>query len=251
MATFRKIDFINGAYSELRINGLTANPDSFELQTGLYILEDMAAQYFEQNIILQYNFTDTPDLNDLTGVEPALNRFFKTNLAVWLCNAFGKDVPQNLSMNASGAMSFASGLAAKALLQQVQYPDRQPVGAGVGGRYRLWQRFQRPGAFPPADSSTHQMYIGDINNYQESWETYLGATETISAITLSVADPALLLSNVVLTSPYIDYTIEALSQQTSGNFQQVKFVVTTSLGRVNTRLVNFNIIQAVTIGSTL
>jgi hypothetical protein len=251
MAASRKLDFINGAYSELRINGLTTDPDSFELTTALYVLEDMAYQLFDGNIIVQYNFTDTPDLNDLTGVDPALNRFFKTNLAVWLCNAFGKDVPQNLAMNAAGSMSFASGIAARALLNPVQYPDRMPVGAGVANRYRLWQRFQRPGAQPPANSTTHQMYIGDINDYQESWETYLGLTETITAITSSIADPALLISNVVLASPYITYTIEALSQQTSGNFQQVKFVVTTSLGRVNTRLVNFNITQAVTIGSIL
>jgi len=245
MTASRKLDFIIGAYSELRINGLTADPDSFELTTALYVLEDMAYQFFDGNIILQYNFTDTPDLNDLTGVDPSFNSFFKTYLAVWLCNAFGKEVPQNLAMNAAGSMSFASGVAARGLLKQVQYPDRMPVGAGM-----FWQRFQSPTAQPPADSSTNVMYIGDINNYQESWETYLGLTETISAVTLAVADPALLLSNVVLASPYITYTIEVLSEQTSGNFQQVKFVVTTSLGRVNTRLVNFNIVQSATIGST-
>ena len=248
MAATRKIDFILGAYSELRINGLTTNPDSQELEFALTVLEDMASQYFAGNIIPDYNFTETPNLSDLTWVGAEFNRFFKTNLAVWLCNAFGKDVPPNLSMNASGALSYAAGVTARALLAPVQYPDRMPVGSGISNRYRMWQRFQRPGQPPPADSSTHQMYIGDINDDFETWDSYLRDGETISNINSVWASPGLLLSTVALSSTRVTFTVQALSQQTAGNFQQVRIIVQTSLGRISTRLVNFNIMQSIITG---
>lgn len=250
MSATRKIDFINGAYSEIRINGLTVSPDAFETNKGLEILEDMAYEFFQSNIITEYNFQETPDVNDFTNTNPSLNRFFKVHLAVRLLNSFGKDAPENLAAQASATMSTAAGQSAMYLVEQVAYPDRMPVGAGIANRYRLWQRFQRPGAQPPAQSSTHQMYIGDINEFQESWESYLRSGETVSSYAIT-ADPSLSLLSDSLSSPIITFMIEALSQQTSGNFQQVKIVVTTSLGRVDTRLINFNIQQAVTVGSIL
>jgi hypothetical protein len=248
MAASRKADFINGAYSQLRINGLTLNPTRFDLETALARLENMMWLFCSRNLCTQYNFTENPDLNDLTNVPAFHNLMIESNLAVKLCPDFGKEIPMALMATANATMLASSGISATELLQQVPYPQRMPRGSGTVQKFSNWLNYNRSPPPAPASCSTHNIYIGDINDYQDDYTEYLREAETISSFVIA-ADTGLLINSSSLTSPIIDYRVTGVSTQTSGNWQQVKIEVTTSLGRVNTRLINFNVVKAQTVGN--
>lgn len=249
MAATRKVDFINGAYSQMRISGLTVNPDTFDLSTGLGRLENMMRLFCSRNLCTDYNFTENPDLNDYTNVDSVFNLMIESNLATKLCPDFGKEIPVSLKLLADSTLSAGSGVSALAILQPVPYPQRMPRGSGTTQKFSTWINYQRTQAPPPESCSTHDIYIDDINDYTENWTEYLDSGETISSFTI-VADQGLLLVSSSLTSPVVYFRAKGISQQMSGNWQQVKIKVTTSAGRINTRLVNFNVIKPQTVGDT-
>ncbi len=248
MAATRKVDFINGAYSQLRISGLTVNPNSFDLATGLNRLENMMRLFCSRNLCTGYNFTENPNLNDYTNVDSVFNLMIESNLAVKLCPDFGKEIPASLKMQADAALSAGSGVSGLAILQPIPYPQRMARGSGTTQKFSTWANFFRTPPPPPESCTTHQLYIDDINDYQENWTEYLDAGESIASFTI-VADEGLLLISSSLTSPIIYYRVQGISQQTSGLWQQIKIKVTTSAGRVNTRLINFSVIKPQTVGS--
>ncbi len=248
MAATRKIDFINGAYSQMRISGLTVNPNSFDLQTGLSRLENMMSLFCSRNLCTGYNFTETPNLNDYSNVSPAYNLMIESNLALKLCPDFGKEIPISLKMLADSTLSAGSGVSALEILQPVPYPQRMARGSGNTQRYTTWANYYKTPAAPPEACSTHDLYINDINDYSENWTEFLNDGESIASYTIT-ADQGLFLVSDSLASPYVSFRVQGMSQQTSGPWQQVKIVIITSAGRVNTRLVNFNVIQAATVGS--
>ena len=53
-----KADLINGAYSLMRISGITVDPSADDLALALERLEDMAEEFAGRNIITDYNFVD-------------------------------------------------------------------------------------------------------------------------------------------------------------------------------------------------
>lgn len=248
MAATRKIDLINGAYSQLRINGLTTGPTPFDLSTALARLENFARVLCSRNICTSYNFTENPDYNDYTNTPEMFNLMFETNLAVYLCPDFGKEPSMALMTLASSTLATASAVSAQELIQPVSQPNRMPIGSG---NYRYWpySNFYRPSPMAPSECATHTIFINDINDYTEDYTEYLNDGESISSYVMTV-DPGLLLVSDSITSPVISYRVQGLSQQTSGNWQQAKIVITTSTGRVNTRLINFNVIRSQTVGGS-
>ncbi len=248
MAATLKVDLINGAFSQMRISGLTVNPGGRDYTTALERLENMAYMLQSRGIVTNYNFTETPDPNDLTNVPMALNLMFQSNLALQLCPDFGKEIPQSLAMLATSTMATASAVSALALVQDVQYPRRMPIGSGNSLRWQPLNNYNLLPPNPPPNPTTHTLYIGDIDSYNETWEQYLRAGETVDSFTIA-ADEGLFLSSSSLSTPIVTFEVQGVSQQVSGRWQQVKIIVTTSLGRVNTRFVNFNVIQANTVGS--
>jgi hypothetical protein len=67
-----KADLINGAYSLMRISGLTVDPSGADLTLALTRLENMAAEFEGRNIITDYNFEQNPQ----TGSKHNLERKF-------------------------------------------------------------------------------------------------------------------------------------------------------------------------------
>ena len=111
MAT--KIEIVNGAYSEIRISGLTIQPTPRNAELGLAKLEDMMAEYQGVNICVGYNFEELPDANTETMVDKKFNKMMKTNLAIELIAAFNKVVPMSLTKLASSSLSLGSSMVAK------------------------------------------------------------------------------------------------------------------------------------------
>ena len=237
-----KGDLVNAAYSRGRISGLTSQPTPDDLALALRRLENMAAEFEGRNIFVGYLFEDDPDANTPHNIPRKYWDAFETNLAVRLLGDFGKDpVPALIAFHNSGFSFLTSDTAPR---RQAQYPSRMPRGSGSSLRYNRWQRYYRPQAEAPLSADTIQMFIGDINDFTEHFDAYLRDSETVSSHTIT-ADDGLVVTADTLTSPDIDYTIRAdgTSANTSNAFLQVTIVATTSDGRIETRLINFELTE--------
>ena len=237
-----KVDLITGAYDRLRISGITVNPGARENAIALRRLETMAARWFDKNICAGYNFEDNPDLNSDSGIPTKYQDAFESNLAFWLCADYGKTPAQTLVFEQQSTLSQISS--STAIVDPVNYPTRQPRGSGNTLRYNRWQRFYRDEADAPISCETNKMNIGDIDDFTEHFDSYLISPETVSSYTIS-ADNGLAIVSDSLNSPDIDYRIRADGNDNAVNnkFLQVKIIATTSTGRIETRVINFEITE--------
>ena len=233
-----KINLTTGPYDRMRISGLTVNPGARENKIALRRLESMAAKWQSKNICAGYNFEDAPDLNSDSGVPLEFQDAFESNLAFWLCTDYGKQPSRTLILEQQSTFSQISS--STAVVNRVKYPTRQPIGSGNTLRYNRFQKFYRPELTAPTSCATNKMAIGDINDFTEHYEPYLNGTEVISTYTIE-SDDGLTIQSDSLTSPDIDYRIKAVGG--NSNFLQVKIVATTSTGRIDTRIINFELTQ--------
>ena len=243
-----KIDLITSAYSQMRISGLTVNPSPEDITVALNRMEDMAAEFDARNICTGYSISTDPDPSDLTNLEQKFWHFYATNLASRLFSDFGMQPPQTLMIQASQSLSTASSVIAADNIRQVSAPNRMPLGSGTSQRYNGWQRFNRNVPIAPDECATHNMIIGDIDDFAEDFTAYLKDGEVIDTYTIT-ADSGLLLISDSSDGTVISYRIEAISNSGSGIWQQVKIVSTTDNGRVTTRRINFNVTTNETVGN--
>ena len=238
-----KADLINGAYSLMRISGITIDPSGADLTLALTRLEDMAAEFEGRNIITDYNFEENP----LTGSKHNLERKFwyayKVNLAVRLLSDFGKKGTPILVTQQQAAYSFL--VANTAPYREIDYPRRMPIGSQNSRRSLRWSRFYIPETKAPLSAETIIMYIDDIKAFSESFVAYLDAGEVISSYTIE-ADDGLTINADANATPFITYTIQADGLSSGGSIalRQVKIVATTSAGRVETRIINFSLLDS-------
>ena len=239
-----KGDLINGAYSQMRISGLTVNPSSEDNALALRRLENMASEFYGRNICTGYYFEDTPDLNSPSGLDRKFWYSFECLLAVRLLSDFGKGMQQKvdpmLLKSASGGLSFLYSTTASP--RETQYPSRQAIGAGNSLRYHRYRRFYTPTTEAPNVCATNRMVVGDINDFVEHFDSYLIDPEMISSYTIE-ADTGLTIVSDSNEDPDINYQISAVGNDgiSSDAFLQVKIIITTDTGRVTTRIINFEL----------
>ncbi len=236
-----KGDIINAAYEELRISGLTVNPTPEDLELALSRLENMMTMLKGRNICTGYSFEDEPDPNSLHNVGRKFWYGIGVNLALRLQIPFNKQISQELRIQANAEMSNMSGRTA--LTRQVNYPDRQPRGAGNTLRWGRWARFYHPQPGAPLECATVTIALDDINDFTEHFDAYLRDAEVVQSYTIS-ADTGLSIISDSLSSPDVLYRIQAVgnADATTNVFQQVTIIATTSTGRVETRRINFEIV---------
>lgn len=235
-----KNEIINDAYTELRISGITVNPTPGQIAGALNRLEGMMSEYFVgSNLGVNYNFEVTPSVNSQTGVQ--LNHKFMMiyNLAVRLIPSFNKAVPQTLLDLASSAFSSSLGTVAAERLRHVQPSRRMPKGSGNTVRNIYLNRFSNPIPLPPSSSANNRILAGETDQYEESYKAWLG-DNTIASFTIT-SDPRLTIVTSANADPLITYTITAVDAETQGIWQFVKIEVTDSIGRVDIRLVSFEV----------
>ena len=237
-----KGDLINMAYARGRISGLTSQPTPEDINLGLEVLENMAAIFEGYNICTGYNFEDEPDVNSLTNLERKHQGPYISNLAFWILTNFGKTPMPALEREQQRDYSFLSADTAK--VAQVPYPRRMARGSGNTLRYNRYQRFYRQQPDAPNECATHTMFIGDIDDFTEHFDSYLKDGETISSHTLT-SDNGLTILSDTLTSPDVDYQVKAVGNNNnqSNSLLQVVIKATTSLGRQTTRVVNFTLLE--------
>ena len=238
-----KADLINGAYSLIRISGITIDPSGDDLTLALERLEDMAEEFAGRNIITDYNFEQTPATGSLHNLERKFWFAYKINLAVRLLPDFGKQATPVLMTQYQASFSFLSSNTAP--FREVSYPTRMPRGQANSQRSLRWSRFNVPESKAPLEENTITMYIDDINSFSESFVAYLDSGETISSYAITAED-GLTISTSANATPLITYTIQAdgLSNEGSVGLLRVKIVVTTSAGRIETRIINFQLLDS-------
>lgn len=243
---FKKVDVIKDAYSKMRISGITVNPTPADLELALTRYENMMAEWLSKNVLVNYNFEENPDPNTVNNVIRSYQDCMSSNLAVRLVPDFNKDVPPTLMTQASSSYSSMSGRVAMERLNGVAYPTRQARGSGNTLRYNRWARFYREFNAGRNNSAQQTMFIGDVNDYVEHFESYLNEGETIASYDI-VADPALTLVSDSNDDSNVNYRIQA-GQPTGDNqtlSQLVTIIVTTTDGRVETRQILFEIVPPI------
>ncbi len=244
-----KVDRIVDAYSRLRISGLTVIPNPSDLELALNRLESMMAQYASRGIEIGYNFEEEPDPNSDLNVPIQFWDMISTNLATKLVPDFNKDAAPALFAEASQSLSQASAVCARNKIRQVQYPARQPVGSG-NRVYARWQRFyaDQPGIAPNLPETLSIMQ-GETNDFREPFTAYLREDEAIISFTV-VCDNGLVVVSSALDGTVIDYRLSCPVDLDTSLWQQVKITVTTDLGRVEIRIINFQIFPNVVVGNS-
>jgi hypothetical protein len=238
-----KIEFINGAYSLIRISGITVDPSGGDITLALERLEDMAAEFHGRNMFTDYNFEENPNADSLHNVKRKYWFAFKANLAVRVLPDFGKQPDPILLSQQQSSYSFLA--ADTALVKEIPYPRRMPVGERNSLRLQNWNRYYNTSVEAPLSSDTIVMYIDDIKAFSESFIAYLDFGETIASYTIE-ADGGLTIVSDTNASPLITYVIQAdgLSDGGSVDLLQVKIVITTSESRVQTRIINFKLLDS-------
>jgi hypothetical protein len=228
-----KNDLILAAYEEMRISGLTVIPTANDNDLALRHLENLMAQLAGRNICVGYNFEENPNLSSLHNLERVYWYPIQMLLADRLLPSFGKTGTPEFIRNRSAAQSFLSSKCA--LIKQVPYPSRMPAAPG--------SEFYYPSETAPMACTTHQMFIGDIEDFTESYTQYLKAGETIASYVLT-ADTGLTIESESLSSPVISYQVNAEGNSGAEETLQVKIVATTSDGRVTTRIIYFELVSS-------
>lgn len=244
-----KVDRITAAYSKLRISGLTVIPNPSDLELALGELENMMAELsVTRGIEVGYNFEEEPDPNSDLNVPQEFWNMIATNLATRLVPDFNKEASPVLFAQASQSLSMASNVCARNRIQQVSYPARQPVGSG-NRIYSRWQRFYHDFAgLPPNAPSTLFIMQGETNDFEESFAAYLRTDEYIDSFEVT-ADLGLLVISSSALDGVIDYRLSAPIDLDTSVWQQVKIKVTTTEGRVEIRIINFQVNPNIRVGN--
>lgn len=233
-----KVDIINGAYSELRISGLTSSPTPEDLELALGALENMAAEFEANSVGVGYAFEQNPDLNTPHNIERRYWSSFQLCLAARLLDSFGKQPSATLLARAQSAFAFLSTRSAP--LKRTLRPSRHPVGSK--NRFAGGQRFYETMNEAPLSSYTNTMYIGDIDDFTEDFTAWLKDGETISSYTIT-ANTGLTIVSDSNTDTAVAYQVSAVGTngEDSDALLQVKIIVTSSAARKITRIINFKL----------
>ena len=152
---------------------------------------------------------------------------------------YGKGMQPDVTLLRLASASFSFLSSATAVVKQIQYPSRMPIGSGSS----ISLKFFGKQAEAPNTSLTKIMYIGDIITFIEHFDSYLNTGEDVSAYTIETST-GLTITSDSLNTPDITYTVKAdgNSDGSASGLLQVKIVATTSIGRIETRIINFKLL---------
>lgn len=234
-----KIEAVSGAYSRLRISGITVNPTAGHVQKALARLEDMMSELSEnRNICVNYNFEDFPDANTEMGVTRGTINMIESNLAIRLIPEFNKIVPQALTNDANQSLSAVVGRVESENMRDVQPSHRMPIGSG--NRYNeRYQRFNHPQAMPAISCKSIKMNVGEVDDFVEHFDGYL-RSEAISNFTIEASN-GLTINTSSNNDKDIFYNVTAKDPAHGQILQSVLITITTDTNRIEIRRIDFEI----------
>lgn len=240
--TVTKGDIVSGAYAQLRISGLTINASNEDVIAALDVLEDMAAEFEESSICLNWVFEDNPDPSTESGVQRSFIGSLKSILAWRMAQFFGKQIPPSLEVLQRKSMSLLSARTAK--VRQTQYPRTMPRGSGNTLRYNRWQRFYRQPERAPISCATHTITYGGILDFSEDFNYWLNG-EAVQSFTITPTGHLTIQSSSE-SSGVISYRVKCDDRADEYEFLEVE--ITSDTGRIQTFRIDFNTVEDTTNG---
>lgn len=229
MTTKTKVQILNDSFTELRISGITAQPDNEDIRLALSRMEDYMAQL---SFDIGYKFEATPNPNTVSGIPAYANLAIALGLALSLAPAYGK-APESLIRQAAAAMNTLIGRCARP--RRVSYPSRQPLGMGNKSFNNLYS-FMPEASNAPTSPQTEQMNIGDIKKFTIDFSSDMPSAATISSY-LNTQSSGLTVTSVSQSLMAISFTVKA----TVSGYQQILFTATANTGEKANRVLDFNI----------
>ena len=235
-----KLALVNAALDKMSISGITAPPESSDYSALLQRLEGLMYELEEgRNICCQYNFTSEPDTGDPHGMSYGLFEPISSLLAFKTLQDYALPIAQPLQASVASAISSISNQTFE--LRETQYPRRQPRGSGNTLRYNRWQRFYRMPDRTPIDCDSFRLNTDEINDYSEDYFNYLQSGEDIATHQIEATTGLTVLTNT-RTDNQINYRIRGNNPSDDNGFEQIRITVTTSTGRVDIRLISFEVL---------
>lgn len=184
MAT--KGEIVNYAYSLLKINGLTTDPNPRMITLAVQTMDIMVSSWKNKGLCLGYSssagFGDVQPSQD-TGLSDSDNYAVALKLAASLATHFGKALPQSLLGEAKAA--FDGLFSPEAPLRQ----NSPFIPRGVGNTNDYYRpRYFSVGSIEDSDCSVQDIKLDVIDNYISSWDDTLDETTTISSFTITASD---------------------------------------------------------------
>ena len=234
-----KSDIISNAYSKLRISGLKVEPTPEDNVLALNRLEMIAYESGYQKI--GYNFEKDPDTASKHNIDIKYVDSVSSILAVRLMPDFGKGFTpdQVLSREYGKAVSQMAG--AVALCREAIPMSGFPIGSGNRRRYTTFDSFWPDVDQAPLSTDTISLRIGDIEDYTESFESWLKDSEDISSYTIEAETGLTIVSDSIATH-IVSYRVQAGSSIDLGGYK-VTIIATSDTGRKTTRYIYFEVIE--------
>ena len=237
----KKSDLYKHALSNLAISGITAPMQPEDEETALTVLESLMYEMRDGwNINLNYNFEESPVGASDHGMPFAVFASIASLLALRLCKHYALPATPALMSQANTADVVVSGWNANETLRPVQYPRRMARGSGNTLRWNRWQRYYRSPTRVTPDATTIYINVGEINDFSESFQSYLKAGETIESYIIDSTENIRIVSSSS-DGLVINYRVGGIDTSNNSSFGQIKFSVTTTEGRVQERIIDVNI----------
>jgi len=164
-----KGDLVNGALALMRISGLTRQPTPEDLQTGLEVADDYAA---ELSVMLPIPYIQPAtygqsDPSDNSGLTPQMAGAFKKLLVGQLLGFYGKEIPPSVGITATQGLKALEHLLVDVPL--AQNPSTLPVGSG--NEYNVFGRK----FYSEAGDNNGASYVfqDDVWNYTRDFSEWL------------------------------------------------------------------------------
>lgn len=121
----KKGEYIQAAYQQIQVSGITSNPTPQEDQTALIRLNSMLLDWEGKGVKLGWNI-GSDDPSSESGLPDWAFEAVITNLALKLLPIYGKMASKEQREDASDSYQSIT----LSCIENVEYPDTMPVGAG-------------------------------------------------------------------------------------------------------------------------
>lgn len=236
-----KGDIALGALQELVISGITSEPSPDEVVSTIIALDNMVNSWKRKNICLSYiasaSYNDV-DPNQDSGL--CDDEIFAVifNLAKNRCASFGKPCPDRILDDAKDGLDNLYSV----VLPEKESRPYMPVGGGETYSYYnslyhgFYNRYFPSDENAPDNCSTFDIKVGQTDFYSVDFNCYLLDGNTISSYTVEDGEGV-----KVNSHSESDGVVTLECQGIISGYSTVKITVTSSSGRVNPEIVNFNV----------
>jgi len=187
-----KGDLVNGAYSIIRISGLTINPQPEQVTAGIQEADDLAGELLGMGVNVNWQYPaeyGDSDTADTSGLTKEMAGPFKSILALRLLDLFGKPATPTLATRADKGMRTLEQITVS--VPDAELPSTIPFGSGNEWDYRS-RRF-----YPEAAVNNDAQYVfrDDVLNYTEDFGPWL-IDEELASVEWEVSNSGIDIQNV-------------------------------------------------------